>query len=162
GIAFDIVYNASVIQLNSVTANQSAIGNNNLETNLTPGLARIVVTGTDGINIDGRVPVFHLSMTAIGSNMATTPLAVINATWSGTDFNVSSLAAVNGSIRVGVKGDFNGNGFVDIGDVTRVAYMVVNRAPVILPGADFNNNGIVDIGDAAKIAWYFVGKINDL
>jgi len=162
GIAFDIVYNASVIQLNSVTANQSAIGNNNLETNLTPGLARIVITGTDGINIDGRVPVFNLSMTAIGPNMATTPLAVINATWSGTDFNISSLAAVNGSIRVGVKGDFNGNGFVDIGDVTRVAYMVVNRAPVILPGADFNNNGIVDIGDAAKIAWYFVGKINDL
>ena len=60
-----------------------------------------------------------------------------------------------------VTGDFNGDGVVDIGDVSRVAYMVVGKAPAD-PAADFNENGAVDIGDAAKIAYYFVGRIVEL
>jgi len=64
-------------------------------------------------------------------------------------------------ITVTIKGDFNGNGKVDIGDVSKVAYMVVGKEPADL-AADFNGNGAVDIGDAAKIAYYFVGKIEVL
>jgi PKD repeat protein len=64
-------------------------------------------------------------------------------------------------ITVYKKGDFNGNGFVDIGDVSKVAYMVAGLTPVDM-AADFNDNGRVDTGDAAIIAWYFVGKISDL
>ncbi|WP_292392849.1 PKD domain-containing protein [Methanoculleus sp. UBA303] len=59
------------------------------------------------------------------------------------------------------KGDVTGDGKVDIGDVARVAYMVVGKAAVD-PAADFNGNGVVDIGDAAKIAYFFVGKIGAL
>ena len=61
-------------------------------------------------------------------------------------------------VTVTVKGDFNGNDVVDVGDVSRVAYMVVGKAAAD-PAADFNGNGAVDIGDAAKIAYYFVGKV---
>jgi len=57
-----------------------------------------------------------------------------------------------------VKGDFNGDRVVDIGDVAKVAYMVVGKTAAD-PAADFNENGAVDIGDAAKIAYYFIGKI---
>ena len=60
-----------------------------------------------------------------------------------------------------VKGDFNENGRVDIGDAAYVAYMVVGKVPVDL-SADFNGNGRVDIGDASKIAYYVVGKISKL
>jgi hypothetical protein len=56
------------------------------------------------------------------------------------------------------RGDFNRNGVVDIGDVSKVAYMVVGKAAAD-PAADFNENGAVDIGDAAKIAYYYVKKI---
>jgi PKD repeat protein len=63
-----------------------------------------------------------------------------------------------GYITVTVRGDFNGNGAVDVGDVSKVAYMVVGKAAADL-AADFNRNSAVDIGDAAKIAYYFVGKI---
>ena len=59
------------------------------------------------------------------------------------------------------KGDFNGNWRVDIGDVTRVAYMAVNLTPWH-PAADFNGDTNIDIGDASKIAWYYVGKISEL
>ncbi len=63
-----------------------------------------------------------------------------------------------GYVTVTVRGDFNGNGAVDVGDVSKVAYMVVGKAAADL-AADFNRNSAVDIGDAAKIAYYFVGKI---
>ena len=66
-----------------------------------------------------------------------------------------------GYITVTVKGDFNGEDGVDIGDVSRVAYMVVGKESEDL-AADFNGNGVVDIGDAAKIAYFFVGKIGAL
>jgi len=58
----------------------------------------------------------------------------------------------------GIKGDFKGDGKVDIGDVAFVAHMVVGKEAAD-PVADFNGNGAVDIGDAAKIAYYFVEKI---
>ena len=60
-----------------------------------------------------------------------------------------------------MKGDFKGDGKVDIGDVAFVAHMVVGKAAAD-PAADFNGNGAVDIGDAAKIAYFFVGKIGEL
>jgi len=62
---------------------------------------------------------------------------------------------------VRVKGDFNFNGRVDIGDVCYVASIVVGKKPQDLR-ADFNNNGRVDIGDLAKIAYYLMGKIDKL
>lgn len=60
-----------------------------------------------------------------------------------------------------IKGDFNGNGKIDIEDVSHVAHMVVGK---IRPNitADFNNNGRIDIGDLAKIAYYVMGKIKNL
>ena len=66
-----------------------------------------------------------------------------------------------GYVTVTARGDFNGNGEVDVGDVAKVAYMVVGKEPKD-PVADFNGNGRVDIGDAAKIAYFFVGKIDTL
>lgn len=60
-----------------------------------------------------------------------------------------------------VKGDFNGNGRVDIGDVARVAWMALGLTDVNME-ADFNGDGKVDAADAAKIAYYYVGKITSL
>lgn len=60
-----------------------------------------------------------------------------------------------------IRGDLNGNGWVDIGDVSRVAWMVAGLTPVDMK-ADFNGDGEVDGGDAAKIAYYYVGGINVL
>jgi len=78
-------------------------------------------------------------------------LNVTNATGS----NVTTRTRY---ITVFPKGDFNGNWRVDIGDVTRVAYMVVGLIPKD-PNANFKGYGVVDIADASKIAWYYVGKV---
>ena len=52
-------------------------------------------------------------------------------------------------------------GYVDIGDVAKVAFMVAGKVPEEL-SADVNGNGYVDIGDAAKIAFYLAGKVGEL
>lgn len=57
-----------------------------------------------------------------------------------------------------VRGDLNGNRYIDIGDVSKVAYMVAELTPVDM-AADFNGNDIVDTGDAAMIAYAHIGKI---
>jgi len=161
GFAVNLAYNPSVIRLNSVTANKSAVGSA-LITNITPGIARIVMTNTDGITIGESIPVLSLAVTGISADMTVTSLAATNASWSDLQFIAHPINVQNGSIRIGVRGDFYGDGIVDIGDVTRTAYMVVGRAPALIPEADFNNNQIVDIGDAGKIAYYFVGKVQEL
>jgi len=101
----------------------------------------------DGGNSTDRNPVH--TYTAAGTY--TVNLTV--STGSGSD-----TLSRPGYITVTVKGDFNGNDAVDVGDVSKVAYMVVGKTAANL-AADFNQNGAIDIGDAAKIAYYFVGKI---
>jgi len=60
-----------------------------------------------------------------------------------------------------IRGDFNGNGYIDVGDVSYVAEIVVGKLPQNLE-ADFNGNGRVDIGDLVKIAYYLLEKIDEL
>jgi PKD repeat protein len=76
-----------------------------------------------------------------------------------------NTGATNTSRAFGITifplGDFNSNWRVDIGDVTRVAYIAAGLLPEDL-NADFDASGHVEVGDAAKIAWYYVGKIPEL
>jgi hypothetical protein len=60
-----------------------------------------------------------------------------------------------------LEGDFNTNAFVDIGDVSKVAYMVADKIDPEI-SADFNGNGEVDIGDASKIAYFLLRKVEFL
>ena len=60
-----------------------------------------------------------------------------------------------------IDGDFNRNALVDIGDVSKVAYMITGKTQKEI-SADFNGNDEVDIGDAAKIAHFFVRKVEFL
>jgi len=106
------------------------------------------------------------------TNVSVTSPSGITCTFSleGADPGIRSVRVTNPDAMSGVladaftvriRGDFNGDGEVDIGDVARVAYMVVSSTPQD-PEADFNGNGIADIGDASKIAYFFVGKVTVL
>jgi len=90
-----------------------------------------------------------------------TPLNLTEVRISTSEFQSREIEIINGSVMVTVKGDFNGNIEVDIGDVAYVAYMVIGKVPQDVR-ADFNGNGRVDIGDLAKIAHYLLRKIDEL
>ena len=135
----------------------------NFTANTTAGPAPLTVRFTD--TSTGNPTSWNWSFgdgaTSTEQNPIHTYTAPGNYTVNLTVSSASGSAALSrpGYITVTrVKGDFNGDGAVDIGDVSKVAYMVVGKEATD-PGADFNENGKVDIGDAAKIAYYFVGKI---
>jgi parallel beta-helix repeat protein len=103
-------------------------------------------------------------------NSSTSQNPVYNYTVKGT-YNVSLTVTNDGGgtdmitkikyVTVYEKGDFNGNGHVDIGDTAKVAWMALG---LLVPdmAADFNGDGRVDGADASHIAYYYVGKIQEL
>ena len=106
--------------------------------------------------------ILFMNTTGTGIVGSSSPLTAGDAVWSTGGFDIRQFDVTNGTALIyRVRGDFNGNGYVDIGDASRVAYMVVGLTPVD-PAADFNGTGTVDVGDAAKIAYYLVGKIPEL
>jgi len=64
-------------------------------------------------------------------------------------------------IAVHLRADFNRNGWIDIGDVAKVAWMATGIVEED-PEADFNGDGRVDGADAAHIAYFYVGKIQTI
>ena len=122
-----------------------------------------------GIATDGSE---HLTLTLQiqgvkeGPDQAAIIFGLLGISEGGIDASISvdGHEVTSSRITVGqqlVRGHFNGNSYVDIGDVARVAYMAVGLAPVDLQ-ADFNGDLIVDSAVAAMIAWYYVGKIPSL
>ena len=130
--------------------------------NVTKGSFTVVTSGIYGIDVIGASSDDSKTITFVVDNINTEQQAIF-------DVNAPSPATLNLVVNIsenlppsaGVKGDFNNNGRVDIGDVAKVAYMVVGEVAEDM-GADFNVNGDVDIGDAAKIAFYLVGKVSEL
>ena len=163
GISFDLLYNSSVVTVSSVSANDSFIGSS-----ITPnidnhnGTTGIVLTNSNLISASVETPVIDIIFNITGGSGSFTSLDLQNVEFCDSEFNPYTPAVVvDGQITVGIKGDFNGNGRVDIGDVAKVAFMVAGKVPEDL-NADFNGNRRVDIGDAAKIAFYLAGKVSEL
>jgi len=163
GISFDLIYNSSVVIVSSVNANESFVGSS-----ITPninndnGITSTVLTNSNLISASTKTPVIDIVFNITGGSGSSTSLDLQNVEFSDSEFNTYTPAVVvNGQITVGIKGDFNGNGRVDIGDVAKVAFMVAGKV-LEDQNADFNNNGRVDIGDAAKIAFYLAGKVSEL
>ena len=163
GISFDLLYNSSVVIVSIVSANESFVGSS-----ITPnidnvnGITSIVLTNPNLISASAETPVIDIAFNITGGYGSSTSLDLQNVEFSDSEFNSYTHAVVvDGLITFGIKGDFNGNGRVDIGDVAKVAFVVAGKVPEDL-NADFNGNGRVDIGDEAKIAFYLAGKVSEL
>ena len=163
GISFDLLYNSSVVAVSSVSANESFVGSS-VTSNIdnANGNTRVVLTNLNLISASAETTVIDIAFNITGGFGSFSTLDLQNVEFSDAEFNPYTPAVVvDGMISVWIKGDFNGNGRVDIGDVAKVAFMVAGKVPEDL-NADFNENGRVDIGDAAKIAFYLAGKVSEL
>jgi len=163
GISFDLLYNSSVVIVSIVSANESFVGSNitqNIDN--VNGITSIVLTYSNLISTSAETPVIDIAFNITGGSGSFTTLDLQNVEFSDANSNPYTPAVVaDGQITVVIKGDFNGNDRVDIGDVAKVAFMVAGKVPEDL-NADFNENGRVDIGDAAKMAFYLAGKVSEL
>jgi PKD repeat protein len=163
GIRFGLTYNPAVIYITNLTANTSLTGATlEYEINNSTGSVNVSLTTTSPITTSTAIGIVNINVESKGSTGQQCALSTDFAEWTDPAFGAIPLSVRQGTVRIeGIRGDFNHNGRVDIGDVTRVAYMAVGLVPYDIQ-ADFNGNEIVDSGDAAKIAWYYVGKINIL
>jgi len=155
-------HNSSVVIISSVSANT-----NLASSSITPNIdnvnviTNIVLTNSNLISASAETPVIDIAFNVTGGSGSSTSLDLQNVEFSDAEFNPYTPVVADGQITVGIKGDFNGNVRVDIGDVAKVAFMVAGKVPEYL-NADFNKNGRVDIGNTAKIAFYLAGKVSEL
>ena len=56
-----------------------------------------------------------------------------------------------------VKGDVNGDGVVDMGDVTKVERMILGQDSAT-PAADVNQDGVVNMADVVAIEKIILGR----
>lgn len=162
GVSTILTWNPDVIEVLNITANTSVFSGSAIYLNLTDGYADVALTNTGGITTTTPAPVFDVEFRSKTGLHATTLMSGTDTQYSDMSFNNHTLQCRDGCFRIErIKGDFNGNNIVDIGDVSRVAYMVADKTPKDME-ADFNENGRVEVGDAAIIAWYFVGNRGSL
>jgi subtilisin family serine protease len=159
-LSFEIVYDPSVISVENIILN-STVPDAELTVNITEGRAAALLELTTPFTSENKTELFCINISAAGEFGSNTTLQCLNAAYKDNLSNTHNITSADGIISIRVKGDFNGNGFVDIGDVSKVAYMVAGKIPEDMT-ADFNGDDRVDIGDASKIAWYFIGKIAEL
>ncbi len=160
--SFNLTYDPSIIQIHGITLNESYANGTTLDVNATTGIVRISLSDMDGLTIGSSVPVLFINLIGTGSVGSASTLLAENAEWSDGVFTNRLFTVYNGTTIIEtVRGDFNKNGFVDIGDVARTAYMLVGKTPVDI-AADFNDNGKVDVGDATKIAYYLIGRVTEM
>ena len=69
--------------------------------------------------------------------------------------NGTQLASETQEIDIFLYGDANGDGKVDIDDLTRLRRYIAESSTVIFPGADANGDGTVDIDDLTRLRRYF-------
>ncbi|MEA1945079.1 MAG: C1 family peptidase [Euryarchaeota archaeon] len=170
GISPTIAYNPSVVQVLDISANTSVVtmnvqGTPNIDN--TAGLARMSLTSA-GITVAGTTPIVDVTFHLVGSNGMSTDLEFADTAMmlSDTGFDAFAPATIeDGSIAILMKGDFNGNDVLDIGDVAKIANLQSGNlatTPENLVIGDFNNNGLIDVYDVAKLADCQLGNIGEL
>lgn len=158
-VALDLNYDPDVVSILNITANDS-LPSSSVTYTLDSGRASIELTNSYKISVTSATGLIDITFKAMG-NINTTELNMQYVELLDDKGTHTPDTIVNGSITVCIKGDFNNNDRVDIGDVAKVAFMVAGKVSEDLR-ADFNHNGRVDIGDAARISFYLAGKVDEL
>jgi hypothetical protein len=132
----------------NVTVNLSAIGGDEAQ-------KMTCIEGTD---------VYSVTVNATEGTLADTYYLQVNA--SDVFGNCNTSVCIGLTVEAAyVKGDFNRNGVIDIGDVAKIANLQLGNIPTTqddLNIGDFNSNDVIDIGDVAKLANYQLGNIDEL
>jgi len=155
---YDVSFDNAVLQLDNVTSGQ--IDTTEITvlafSEISPGTYTVVqslLLGT--VSGSGYLAVLHFHV--IGSEGDSSAIdisngilsgleAEIEATWIGDSVDISSV----------LPGDANGDGFVNVLDITKVARIIIGLDDET-PGADANGDGVVNVLDITKIARIIIG-----
>jgi len=179
-----LVINESTIYIDPVTNNETISEADNQTVlqygalanhTTTDGVVNISIISRFGFSGAGSVAVVRFEV--IGSSGDTSQLdlstvaaynvsaPIIGPAGNVTGYESISLTTQNGSVTIFMKGDFNGNSMIDVGDVAKIANLQLGNIPTTpedIAKGDFNGNSLIDVGDVAKLANYQLGNIGEL
>lgn len=154
-------YDPAIVNVTGLSILNSAFENAEMSVWYEEYGARLEFNNDYGFTSESPAVLFEIVVRGTGIPGETTHILITDPECKSAEGIIYGGVYNSGNITVGVKGDFNGNGVVDIGDVSKVAYMVADKE-TLDPAADFNENYAVEIGDAAKIAYFIIGRISAL
>ena len=134
---------------------------------LSSGAVRLLITSTIAEPFsgnDGNLFVLHLNV-ARGVEEGVYPVALTNIVMADVNaltYHAPDVAS-NVVVKNSIKGDANGDGFIDVGDyVTTANYiMELNPEPFMFTAADVDENGSIDVGDLVGIINIIMGEYED-
>jgi hypothetical protein len=157
GFGLSINYDPSSVLIHDVMLNRSLLPDAELTAEYHDGKLIVAVTSSSLLNLSSTSPALLLNVSGIGVAGEVTHLHSTHAEWSDPLFQPHLMPVTSGSFSLLLRGDFNENGAVDIGDVAKTAYMAASLTHVD-QRADFNDDGIVNGADASMISYAYVGK----
>jgi hypothetical protein len=105
------------------------------------------ILGTDDLNNSGQAT-YNMSTLSVGSHS-------ISAVYNGDAIYATSISSIV-TQQVMAHGDANGDGTINMADVTKVERMILTLDP-LTPWADANNDGVTTMGDVTKIERIILG-----
>jgi parallel beta-helix repeat protein len=138
-------------------------------------------TSTETFNVTTRyenttLGIFETVGTQEVTSLAPEQNVILTFTWNTTDaqpcvyYTIKAEASTvpgeidttdntytDGTVKIKIEGDINGDGIVDIADLTivAVAYGLFEGEPGYDPEADLNKDGIIDIADISIVTMYY-------
>lgn len=92
------------------------------------------------------------------------PIIIHNIAISDADSHVERVAKAQYSVHVSTcePGDSNGDGYVDVGDITAIVKYIQQTPPAnfLFAAADANNDGFVDVGDITSVVKIIIEQAN--
>ena len=164
GIGYTVTFNTFYTAITRVAVNTSVAEGTDLtyEINNQTGTLEVAMARTNGTYTAGAVPLQILDITIRAENaVGESQIGIRDAEWSRDFIDIPFGRMEAGLLNIHLRADFNRNGWIDIGDVAKVAWMAAGLVGEDLE-ADFDCDGHVTGADAAKIAYFYVGKIHSL
>lgn len=159
GLSLDMEDDEYIIDLTSRKDNSHTVASRQLS----DGAIRIYVSSLSAKEFKGNSgPIMTLSITAASDFEGQAIIELKNSICAesiGTRHVLDDeVCTVNPGFTPPQVGDVNGNGAVDISDVTAlIGYLLSGDGSNIIPGnADINNNGSVDISDVTALISYLL------
>jgi len=164
-VQFTLKFNGSLLTADSVITT-SRTSNMNLGYNIWSDSVRVLIFSTSGDSIlPGEGPIidvlFDVDVSAIAGD--STLVEIKNPVLSDPSANPISCAIINGWFKfMGMKGDINNDGEINVVDVVRCVNIILGNPPsptqYELWAADVNSDGDVNVIDVVAIVNIILGK----
>lgn len=158
-MTLNLTFDPSIVRVEGISLGNVTGGQVTWNVNNTTGVVQLLLTTGEIPGPAGNFTLVNVSLRAVGSVGAVSPLTVVMRESVHANGSAFALAVVPGSFRSGLLGDVTGDGLIDAFDASALSEYVVGlrtAAQIQIANADATRDGAVTGADAMFIR-QFVG-----